>query len=304
MVLPGGRYSCAQVLASRLPFLSPFPLGQVCHIVQLAISQKKLLGYLNGSVVPYKHSQSMLKEQCAQRQRPSSSGGKAAGLATWQMLRSFLQMTFASMDGAVAECVPLSNVKRLFRTRHRVELSETALGHAKLSELMRDPRVSDLCSVRLQNHGYAVFPPQQARASAAAAAAAARHGDKGLRSPLIMRQRPKSLQLDAIAALGQAETDSCCDAVCKEDSSSCRSPDDQQHAAELTFPPTPEALTPRRLPSSVSGESLPTLLRSCAATTSDPGLKGSASCQGCPTKPERPISENGPEEYVSAARVA
>ena len=33
---------------------------KACHIVQLAISQKKLLGYLNGSVVPYSRSQSMV----------------------------------------------------------------------------------------------------------------------------------------------------------------------------------------------------------------------------------------------------
>merc|ERR1712146_298758 len=38
MVLPGGRYSCAQALLARnLPFLSGRSLGQVCHVVQLAI---------------------------------------------------------------------------------------------------------------------------------------------------------------------------------------------------------------------------------------------------------------------------
>ena len=38
-------------------------INRLCHIVQLAISQKKILGYLNGSVVPYQRSQSMVKEQ-------------------------------------------------------------------------------------------------------------------------------------------------------------------------------------------------------------------------------------------------
>merc|ERR1719174_427825 len=67
MYLPGGRYSCAQELQARdLAFLQGCSLGRVCHIVQLAISQKKLLGYLNGAVVPYAFSQSMVKEQCAQ----------------------------------------------------------------------------------------------------------------------------------------------------------------------------------------------------------------------------------------------
>jgi len=93
MSLPGGRYSCAQELATRrLPFLAGLSLGQVCHVVQLAISQKKLLGYLDGAVVPYRRSQSMLKQKCAERQ--CASGGSASkwhGLATWDMLRSFLE---------------------------------------------------------------------------------------------------------------------------------------------------------------------------------------------------------------------
>jgi len=160
MVLPGGRYSCAQVLISRsLPFLAGRSLGQVCHIVQLAISQKKLLGYLNGAVVPYSRSQSMVKERCAERQRPCTSAARGTStLATWDMVRASLQDIFKGM-GSTA--VPLSNVKRLFRSRFRIELSETALGHAKLSELLQDPRLRDICKVRLQGHGYVVVPLTQ-----------------------------------------------------------------------------------------------------------------------------------------------
>jgi hypothetical protein len=60
-----------------------------------------------------------------------------------------------------AGSMPLSNVKRLFRSRFRVELSETALGHSKLSELLNDPRLQDICFVRLQGHGYVVVHPRQ-----------------------------------------------------------------------------------------------------------------------------------------------
>merc|ERR1719326_1152891 len=74
MQLPGGRYSCAQILQARgLGFLQGRSLGQICHIVQLAISQRKLLGYHNGSVVPYASSQSMLKEQCALLRAPCAT---------------------------------------------------------------------------------------------------------------------------------------------------------------------------------------------------------------------------------------
>jgi hypothetical protein len=166
MVLPGGRYSCAQALASRrLPFLQGLSLGQVCHIVQLAISQKKLLGYLNGAVVPYRRSQSMVKEQCAVRGRPCAGGarGMTMPVATWDAVRVCLQEILneqMKVSGRTA-FIPLSNVKRLFRSKFHVELSETALGHAKLSELLQDERLQDLCAVRLQGHGYVVMPAQQ-----------------------------------------------------------------------------------------------------------------------------------------------
>lgn len=183
MVLPGGRYSCAQALVSRnLPFLAGRSLGQVSHIVQLAISKKKLLGYLNGAVVPYGRSQSMLKEHCAERQRPcgiNSTRGMST-LVSWDMMRSCLRETIDSM-GQGASSIPLSNIKRLFRSKFQVELSETALGHAKLSELLQDSRLSDLCSVRLQGHGYVVVPLLEASKSQPIVAGRYASGRRSLR---------------------------------------------------------------------------------------------------------------------------
>eukprot|EP00440_Ansanella_granifera_P019481 gb/GFBE01021161.1/.p1 GENE.gb/GFBE01021161.1/~~gb/GFBE01021161.1/.p1 ORF type:complete len:627 (+),score=117.70 gb/GFBE01021161.1/:1-1881(+) len=178
MTLPGGRYACALVLISRhLPFLEGRSLGQVCHIVQLAISQKKVLGYLNGSVVPYGKSQSMVKELCASSQQPCSGNGRdAAGLqlADWETARRCLRDILETAAAAAASqgspqgpgIVPLSNVKRLFRSRFNIELSETMLGHSKLSELLQDHRFADVCRVKLEGHGYIVVqnsPRRQAR---------------------------------------------------------------------------------------------------------------------------------------------
>lgn len=160
IVLPGGRYSCAQVLMQRnLPFLAGRSLGQVCHIVQLAISQKKILGYLNGTVVPYSRSQSMVKEKNAERQRPCSGKGY---VATWEVLHSCLEELLKDM-AAGEQSIPLSNVKRLFRAQFHTELSETALGYAKLSELLQDPRMHDLCDVKLQGHGYVIVPTKRSQ---------------------------------------------------------------------------------------------------------------------------------------------
>jgi len=150
MVLPGGRYLCANALMRRkLPFLEGRSLGQVSHIVQLAISQKKLLGYLHGAVVPYRRSQSMLKERCAERLRPCISTRRSTkALATWGTVRTHLYEILDGLD-AGADVIPLSNVKRLFRSKFRIELSETALGYSKLSDLLQDPRLSDVCNVWL-----------------------------------------------------------------------------------------------------------------------------------------------------------
>lgn len=164
--LPGGRYACAQELVAReLPCMRGLSLGQVCHIVQLAISKRKLLGYLEGAVVPYARSQSMMKEQCASKQQ--TCPGKSAcpwPIATWDAVRACMREILAGHGGAEVECpagpepVPLSNVKRLFRSRFHMELSETALGYAKLSELLTDPRLWDVCTVRLCGQGYVILP--------------------------------------------------------------------------------------------------------------------------------------------------
>jgi len=159
VMLPGGRYSCAQALmACRLPFLEGCSLGQVSHIVQLAISQKKILGYSKGAVVPYKHSESMVKDQCAESQRPCmTSSRRSKRLATWESVRSGMQQILEPCV-ANSDAIPLSNLKRLFRFKFRQELSETALGHSKLSELLQDERLSDLCGVQLKGNGYVVVP--------------------------------------------------------------------------------------------------------------------------------------------------
>lgn len=181
MMLPGGRYSCAQTLVARgLPFLCGRTLGQVCHIVQLAISQKKLLGYLNGAVVPYGRSQSKVKERCAEKQKPCAGavrGSGSSGLADWEAVVKGLKEILDSTNPG-APPIPLSNIKRLFRSRFHCELSETSLGHSKLSDLVQDPRLRTVCSVHLQGHGYVLSPAPaqplqvQPRMSAAAAGAA------------------------------------------------------------------------------------------------------------------------------------
>merc|ERR1740121_2287445 len=96
LLLPGGRYVCAQALvARRLPFLQGLSLGEVCHFVQLAISQKRLLGFAaEGGMVPYRQSENYIKEQCAAVQQPFNPGAKDGSqlpVADWEQTRPSLR---------------------------------------------------------------------------------------------------------------------------------------------------------------------------------------------------------------------
>merc|ERR1719476_1231046 len=102
----------------------------------------------------------MVKERNARSQRPCVSTArrsKSAAFATWDMMRPCLQQLLSTIQ----QPMPLSNLKRLFRVQFHVELSETALGYAKLSECLQDPRVRDLCDVKLQGQGYTIVPAKK-----------------------------------------------------------------------------------------------------------------------------------------------
>merc|ERR1739844_482239 len=99
----------------------------------------------------------MVKDQSAKGQRPCANTArrsKSSAFASWDMMRPCLQQLLCT----VGQPMPLSNIKRLFRAQFRIELSETALGYAKLSECLQDPRVHDLCEVKLKGHGYGIVP--------------------------------------------------------------------------------------------------------------------------------------------------
>jgi len=168
MTLPGGRYACAYALHSRrLSFFEGRSLGQLSHIVELAISDKKLLGYLNGAIVPYGRSKSMRKERSAgQHQALANPCLEAASLpcATLQQAKACLRTILAeaaSNQGQGPGQIPLSNVKRMLRTQFELELSETTLGHSKLTELLQDHRFRDTCYVQLDRTGYTVVEQQR-----------------------------------------------------------------------------------------------------------------------------------------------
>lgn len=158
-VLPSGRFSCAQCLMDRrVPCLYGYALGSVCHIVQLMISQKKLLGYSSEGITPYARSQSRLKDLAAKQKACLAGEDGAAELpfATWSIVRKSMIEALQGEDGPTT--LPLSNIKRMFRTRFNTNLCETALGHSKVSELLQDRRLDGICTVKLLEQGYFIVP--------------------------------------------------------------------------------------------------------------------------------------------------
>mmetsp|Transcript_72683 Transcript_72683/g.144076 ORF Transcript_72683/g.144076 Transcript_72683/m.144076 type:complete len:685 (+) Transcript_72683:16-2070(+) len=173
--LPGGRYASAQALMGRdLPFLAGCTLGRVCHFMQVALTNRRILGYADGAVVPFNCSALMVRSVRARQQLPHKGSAPARdakdaphAYASWEVARQKLREILESARLRGDEQVPLSNVKRLFRSLHQIELSETALGHYKLTDLLQDARFHDICTVRLRDRGYVVIPasPQKDKVS-------------------------------------------------------------------------------------------------------------------------------------------
>jgi len=152
MMLPGGRYACARVLAGRqLPIFQGRSLGQICHIVQIAISQRRLLGYREGCLVPYRHSENWVKEQCAVAQSPT--GNESCPVVTWEDAPSLLRHLLSSHRQAEPGGISISNLKRLFRLEFQRELSQTVLGHVRLLDLLSDARLNTVCTLNAQPNG-------------------------------------------------------------------------------------------------------------------------------------------------------
>mmetsp|Transcript_123987 Transcript_123987/g.246888 ORF Transcript_123987/g.246888 Transcript_123987/m.246888 type:complete len:453 (-) Transcript_123987:82-1440(-) len=145
--IASSRYDCARVLRMHMPTLREYRFGQVCHIVQLAVRLRCIFGYRNGHIVPYALSRDCEKHSKACARQPVRQNLPShTGVASWHdfqaILRDILQ------DPSYFDGVPLMYLKRLFRERAGLQLSETALGCSTLKKVFEDPTISKLC--RLQ----------------------------------------------------------------------------------------------------------------------------------------------------------
>lgn len=186
MAIAKSRYDCARELRDKVPYLAAhgYKLGDVCHIVQLAVTSRCILGYREGWLLPYAASVDYEK-QCEARQcrgkasqlevaetagRAPFSGdscGSSSGASVrssgsdelWQQLRVCLLriLDFERWSHGL----PLSAAKATLLERCGYELRETALGYTKLSRVFKDERL--LGTFEVITEGYEQYVRRRAR---------------------------------------------------------------------------------------------------------------------------------------------
>lgn len=166
----GSRYDLARGLQEHVPGLQRYGLGEVVHVVQLAVRSHRILGYKHGRLVPYRSSTDCEKWENAVQLRPT--GAQDANWVTaWANAKSML--TELLMDERWPQGIPVSALKARFRQQFGCDFNETALGHTKLSSLLQDPRLATVCqlercgSERLLRRARPTEPCSEERVSAA-----------------------------------------------------------------------------------------------------------------------------------------
>jgi hypothetical protein len=134
---PGSRYEFAKWMKSHLNCLAEYSLGQICHLVQMSISHRQLLGYRQGNIVSYELSDDCKKKSNAWLNVPTQILPGEMYVQTWKQAGELIADLLEQNGGTVQ----LSSLKKMCRKEHNVELSESALGHAKLSEFLKDHRL-------------------------------------------------------------------------------------------------------------------------------------------------------------------
>jgi len=157
VTMPGDRWACAQQLAKEgLPFFAGRSLGRLCHVVQLAISQRRLLRYSMGRLVPYANLCGNARYAPAAMPLNANAQGQRR-TAAWPEVVDGIHSLLKTAPSAKG-VVPLSNVKRLFRSQLRLELDEAAVGCEKLSAVFERLMAERQCEFQQQPGGLVIAP--------------------------------------------------------------------------------------------------------------------------------------------------
>jgi len=164
----GGRYGTASELRRmQLPFLEGRRLGELCHIVHLAI-QRHLFAYDGSMIIPgamhdacrsAEENRPMLKKRSCRRASVNGEGAEGDFLTQQEVDcsdKAFVQ-TEEELCNIIVELLKedhegeglnLSKLKRLIMKRWNLLLSETIFGCTKLLELVHQTALKEVCVLR------------------------------------------------------------------------------------------------------------------------------------------------------------
>lgn len=141
---PSSRYDLAKALRRELPAFQRLNLGQACYALELAVKVHHIFGYRDGRLVPFQSSVDCEKISRAENRSAIPDDG-ADFVTDWRDASGKMAILLREHP----QGLPLSALKDRFRRRFGVSLSETALGHTKLSTLLTDPHLRHICSLEL-----------------------------------------------------------------------------------------------------------------------------------------------------------
>jgi hypothetical protein len=146
-VFSRGRYGMAIELQKRnLPFLRPYKLGQLCHIIQLGINQKNLLSYEDNELKPVAACMARTHALMGLPQTATHADDAPHIKDVAELLACLCKLLPTPRDQIV-----LAMLKRKLRQVFGRRLSETALRCTKLSEVIDLPPVRLLFSLEKPN---------------------------------------------------------------------------------------------------------------------------------------------------------
>lgn len=144
----GGRYGMARELMQRnLAFLAEQTLGEVCHIVQLAIQHRKLIVY---------HRKMLKPIQTVLCQPPANGTGAAEGGEEIKDMDDLCLVLFRMLIRH-AQGIPLCRIKQMIKHELSRKLSEMAFKCTKLIELFNQEPLSKTFLLDTDNDGKSIY---------------------------------------------------------------------------------------------------------------------------------------------------
>eukprot|EP00927_Polykrikos_kofoidii_P084712 TRINITY_DN9012_c0_g1_i1.p1 TRINITY_DN9012_c0_g1~~TRINITY_DN9012_c0_g1_i1.p1 ORF type:complete len:919 (+),score=177.74 TRINITY_DN9012_c0_g1_i1:139-2757(+) len=160
---------------SNVSPLRDLSFGRALAVVRQSLTTHKFLGKRREILVPYKDSEERERRVNASSRKPTGVSVGERYVADYEGLRACLHFVLHEAGSAVA----VSRLKTLFRERLGAELSETALGHLAMADLLSSPELAAEFEVWSESKGTPFICFRGSTASAAGKIATSSSGGGG-----------------------------------------------------------------------------------------------------------------------------